>query len=77
MRSSNASGIVVLAHCLTTNSEYPDQYITKKSLVKLVPEYHALVQHIENHHFDLPEEVLSLRPALERIRAKMVEFSLI
>ena len=77
MRSTNASGIVVLAHCLSTNSDYPLDLITKRQLQPLVGEYHSLINHMARYDEYLSHEVKSLKPALERIRTLMEKYDLL
>ena len=77
MRSKNASGIVVLAHCLSTNSDYPLDLISKRQLVPLVSEYHALVNHMARYDDYLSFEVKSLKPALEKIRSLMEKYDIL
>ena len=77
MRSKNASGIITLAHCLSTNSEYPDDFLAVKHLKPIVEEYHSLIYHMEKYKDFLSPEIESLRPALARIRMHMVKNNLI
>ena len=77
MRTKNASGVLVLAHCLSTNSEYPLELISKRQLVPLVNEYHALVNHMARYDDYLSFEVKSLKPALEKIRLLMEKYDIL
>lgn len=67
MRSKYASGVVVLAHCLSTNGEYPLGLISKRQLLPLVDEYQALMRHMDLNEYRLPSEMKALRPSFEKI----------
>lgn len=78
MRSRNASGVITLIHCLSsTNSDYDLKFLPTSYLRRIVPEYHAYVNHLSKYKEYMPEVLTSKGEALEKIRRRLVELNLI
>lgn len=77
MRSKNASGLINLMHCLSTNEGYDVNDVPLKHLKLLVSEYHGFVHHLSKYKDYMPIEITSKGEALEKIRRRMVELDLI
>lgn len=78
MRSRNASGVITLIHCLSsTNEDYDLKILPRSYMEKIVPEYHAYVNHLSKYRDYMPPELTTKGAALEKIRRHLVQLNLI
>ena len=78
MRSTNASGLITLMHCLSaTNADYDLKILPNSYMKRIVPEYHAYVNHLSKYKDFMPEVLTTKEDSLEKIRRRLVQLNLI
>lgn len=77
MRSKHASLLMTIMQSITTNGDYEISEMPIRIMRHVAPEYLAFTAHANAHPEDVPALVASKGEALEKIRGRLVELSLI